>query len=89
MPGLIISLILIGLITGALARVLVPGKQDPSIPAPIPLGVTGSFVGGFLGYLSFHCHSPDGFFKPSGIIGAISVLLLWTRFSSSRRTLFG
>ena len=93
MLGLIISLIVIGLIAGALARLLVPGKQDLSIPATIVLGIIGSFVGGFLGYLIFHHHSQNGFFQPSGIIGsvvgAIIVLLLWTKFGSGRRTLRG
>jgi uncharacterized membrane protein YeaQ/YmgE (transglycosylase-associated protein family) len=91
MLGLIISLIIIGLIAGALARLLVPGKQEMSIPMTILLGIIGSFVGGFLGYLFFHKDSQNGFFQPSGIIGsvigAVIVLLLWTRFGGRRRTL--
>jgi uncharacterized membrane protein YeaQ/YmgE (transglycosylase-associated protein family) len=55
-----------------------------SIPMTIVIGVIGSFVGGFLGYLIFHKDSQNGFFQPSGIIGsvigAIIALLLWTRF---------
>jgi uncharacterized membrane protein YeaQ/YmgE (transglycosylase-associated protein family) len=93
MIGLIISLIVIGLIAGALARLIVPGKQDMSIPMTILIGIVGSFVGGFIGYLIFHKDSQDGFFQPSGIIGsvigAIIVLLLWTRFGSGRRTVRG
>jgi uncharacterized membrane protein YeaQ/YmgE (transglycosylase-associated protein family) len=83
MLGLIISLIIIGLIAGAVARLLVPGKQDLSIPVTILIGIIGSFVGGFLGYLIFHHDSQNGFFQPSGIvgsiIGAIIVLLIWLR----------
>jgi uncharacterized membrane protein YeaQ/YmgE (transglycosylase-associated protein family) len=85
MLGLIIGIIIIGLIAGALARLLVPGKQHMSILATIVIGIVGSFLGGFLGYLLFHKDSQDGFLQPAGIIGsvigAIIVLLLWTRFS--------
>lgn len=92
MLGLIISLIVIGLIAGAVARLLVPGKQDLSIAATILLGIVGSFVGGFLGYLLFHKDSQGGFFQTAGIIGSIIgsviVLLLWLRFGDrSRRSI--
>ncbi len=89
MLGLIISLIVIGLIAGALARLLVPGKQDLSIPATIVLGIVGSFVGGFLGYLLFHKDGNDGFLQPAGIIGSVIgsviVLLLWIKFGGRSR----
>ena len=53
MLGLIISIIVVGLIAGAVARLVVPGHQNLSIPMTILLGIIGSFVGGFLGYLLF------------------------------------
>lgn len=85
MLGLIVSILVIGLIAGALARLIVPGRQDLSIPMTIVLGIVGSFLGGFVGYLLFHEDSQDGFLQPSGIlgsvVGAVVVLLLWLKLS--------
>jgi uncharacterized membrane protein YeaQ/YmgE (transglycosylase-associated protein family) len=90
MFGLIVSLVIVGLIAGAVARLVVPGKQNLSILATIGLGIVGSFVGGFLGYLLFRSDRADGFFQPSGIfgsiIGAIIVLLLWLKFGDRSRS---
>jgi uncharacterized membrane protein YeaQ/YmgE (transglycosylase-associated protein family) len=59
-----------------------------SILATIVLGVVGSFVGGFLGYLLFGRDAASGALQPAGIIGsvigAIIVLLIWTRVRSGR-----
>ncbi|VEG56589.1 Transglycosylase associated protein [Mycolicibacterium aurum] len=88
MIGLILSIIVIGLIAGALARLLVPGKQNLSIPMTIALGIVGSFVGGFLGYLIFHKDASQGFLQPAGIIGsvigAVIVLVIWLRVGGRR-----
>ena len=88
MLGLILSIIVVGLIAGALARLLVPGRQDLSIAMTILLGIVGSFVGGFLGHLIFGRDSGSGFLQPAGIIGsvigAVIVLLIWTRVAGRR-----
>ena len=90
MLGLIISLIIVGLIAGALARLLVPGRDHLGIGGTILLGIVGSFIGGFLGYLIFHKDKDEGFFQPSGligsVIGAIIALLIYRRVSGRGRS---
>ena len=77
----IISFIVIGLIAGAIARLLVPGKDALGIGATIVLGMVGSLIGGFLGYLLFHHDKDNGLFQTSGllgsIIGAVIALLIY------------
>jgi uncharacterized membrane protein YeaQ/YmgE (transglycosylase-associated protein family) len=92
--GLIITLLIVGLIAGALARLLVPGPDPIGIAGTIVVGVVGSFVGGFLGYALFHKDSSQGALQPSGIIGsvigAIIVLLVYRAVSGrSGRTRHG
>jgi uncharacterized membrane protein YeaQ/YmgE (transglycosylase-associated protein family) len=91
MLSLIVWLAVIGLIAGALARLLVPGRQNIGILATIVVGIVGSFVGGFLGYVLFHHDAQNGAIQPSGIvgsvIGAVIVLLLVTRVGGRRHVL--
>ena len=84
MVTFIIVLIIIGLIAGAVARLLVPGRDPIGILGTIVLGIVGSFVGGCLQnliqYHNLNIHS----FHPVGIIGsiigAIVVLILLRLF---------
>jgi uncharacterized membrane protein YeaQ/YmgE (transglycosylase-associated protein family) len=89
MFGLIITLLIVGLIAGALARLLVPGRDRIGIGGTILIGIIGSFVGGFIGYALFHHDADEGALQPSGIIGsvvgAIIVLLVYRRFSGNKR----
>ena len=48
MVGFIISLIITGLIVGALGRLAVPGPNPMSIGATIAVGIAGSLVAGLL-----------------------------------------
>jgi uncharacterized membrane protein YeaQ/YmgE (transglycosylase-associated protein family) len=90
MIGFIIGLIIVGLIAGALARLLVPGRDPMGIGATIVLGIVGSFVGGFLADLLFRSDTEDRGFGPAGIIGsiigAVIVLLIYNAVTHRKRS---
>ena len=80
----LISLILGGLVIGALARLALPGPDPLSIPATILLGIGGSLVGGLIFGLLFG----NGLGFLGALIGAI--LLLWAyRHFVQKRPLTG
>ncbi len=84
MVTFIIVLIIIGLIAGAVARLLVPGRDPIGILGTIVLGIVGSFVGGFLqNLIQYHNVSIHSFHLVGiigSIIGAIVVLILLRLF---------
>ena len=87
MLGFIVYLIVIGLVAGFIARALVPGRDAMSVPSTILLGIVGSFIGGFLGYVLTHHDATDGAFQASGIIGSIVgsvIALLVYRMANGR-----
>lgn len=71
MLGFIISMLIIGAIAGFIARAIVPGPDPMGVGKTIVLGIVGSFIGGFIGYLLFNKDSNEGALQASGIIGAI------------------
>jgi uncharacterized membrane protein YeaQ/YmgE (transglycosylase-associated protein family) len=46
--GLIISAIVVGLIIGALGRLVVPGRQDLSIWVTIAIGIVAALIGSLI-----------------------------------------
>ena len=77
----IIWMLIIGLIVGALARLILPGRDPMGWLATALLGIAGSFVGGFLGRAIF---GVGGGILNSGfllsVVGAVLLLLLWRKF---------
>ena len=78
----IISWIFLGLIAGALAKFLVPGKDPGGFIVTILIGIVGAIVGGFLG--SFIGLGRVESFDLGGIVvatlGAIILLVLYRLF---------
>ena len=79
--------LIIGLIAGALARLIMPGRDPMGIIATILLGIVGSIVGGLVSWAIWG--TQDGRIHASGLIlsilGAILVLWIW-RMVRSRST---
>jgi uncharacterized membrane protein YeaQ/YmgE (transglycosylase-associated protein family) len=71
MVGFIITLLIVGFIVGAIARLLMPGRDPLGILGTIALGVAGSFVGGFLANLVEHHSISVHGLHPAGLIGSV------------------
>jgi uncharacterized membrane protein YeaQ/YmgE (transglycosylase-associated protein family) len=88
MVAFIVVLLVVGFIVGAIARLLMPGRDPLGIFGTIVLGIAGSFVGGFLQNLvEYHSLSVHRF-HPVGLIGSIIgawVLLLLLRLTGLER----
>ncbi len=82
----IIGMLVIGLIVGALAKLLMPGNDPGGIIVTMLLGVAGSFVAGYIGRAAgwYGDGDPVGFI--AAVVGAIILLLLYRLAFRGRRT---
>lgn len=82
--GLLWTLV-IGLVVGALAKLIMPGKDPGGIIITILLGIAGAFLAKFLGQaLGIYAEG-----ETAGFIGALvgAVILLWIyRMMKGRKT---
>ena len=85
----ILGWIVLGLIAGAIAKAIMPGKDPGGLIITIILGIVGALLGGFLASALFDVNPNDGFFDIStwlsAIIGALIVLAIY-RAVAGRRT---
>jgi uncharacterized membrane protein YeaQ/YmgE (transglycosylase-associated protein family) len=81
----VLGWIIFGLIVGAIAKLVMPGRDPGGIIVTMLLGIAGAVVGGFLGRTL-------GWYGPGDAAGFLmsflgAVLLLWVyRMMVSRRT---
>jgi uncharacterized membrane protein YeaQ/YmgE (transglycosylase-associated protein family) len=75
-----IAYLILGLIAGAIARLILPGRQGGGIIATLILGVIGAALGGWLGGAIFGV-GVNSFFSLStwlcAIGGSLIVLIIW------------
>ncbi len=64
----ILWMLIIGLVAGALAKLIMPGKDPGGILVTMALGVAGSFLAGFVGKLAGWYRTPG---SSAGLIASI------------------
>lgn len=75
-----LAFLLLGLIAGAIAKAILPGRQGGGLLLTLLLGVVGAFLGGWIGSLLFGGGLGDFFDLRTwllSILGAIIVLLIF------------
>jgi uncharacterized membrane protein YeaQ/YmgE (transglycosylase-associated protein family) len=86
----IISAVIVGLIIGALARLIMPGKQNIGVIMTIVLGVLGSLIGTWLCYNLFGYQNEGGGWEVIpflvGIIVAIVLIAIYVGITGRRGT---
>lgn len=79
----VIGWIILGLVAGALARFVVPGKDPMGWWGTLLLGLAGALLGGFLADLLFDDQSVGLF---GSVIGAVLVLLAYNAWARKEQT---
>lgn len=73
----ILAWILFGLIVGALAKLVMPGRDPGGIVVTILLGIAGALLGGFLGRALGFYGPGEGAGWLMAILGAIILLVIY------------
>jgi len=77
----IIAWIVLGLGSGLLANMLIPGRRSQGLVVTCVIGILGALAGGWLATKLFHIHSLQGFFNLStwitAVVGAAILLLAY------------
>jgi uncharacterized membrane protein YeaQ/YmgE (transglycosylase-associated protein family) len=84
----ILGWIVLGLVAGAIAKLILPGRQGGGWIITIILGIVGAILGGFLGNLLFNVELGTFFDLRTwvlAIVGAIIVLLIYGLATRGRR----
>jgi uncharacterized membrane protein YeaQ/YmgE (transglycosylase-associated protein family) len=82
----IIAWIILGLASGLLANLLIPGRRSQGLVLTCVIGIVGALGGGWAATKIFHIHSLNGFFHLStwitAVVGAAILLLIYHLITS-------
>jgi uncharacterized membrane protein YeaQ/YmgE (transglycosylase-associated protein family) len=80
----IILTLIVGIIVGAIAKLLMPGKDPGGAILTMLLGVAGSFIAGFLGHSLGWYEVGEGPGIIASVIGAVILLAIYRAFAGRR-----
>lgn len=79
--------IIIGFVAGVIAKLITPGRNEPSgFILTTLLGIVGAFVATYLGQALGWYRPNEGAGFIGAIVGAVIVLLIWGMVTSRRST---
>jgi uncharacterized membrane protein YeaQ/YmgE (transglycosylase-associated protein family) len=78
--------LIIGLVVGAIAKLIMPGRDPGGIIVTMLIGVAGAFLAGFLGHQLGWYNQGEGAGFIASIIGALLLLFLYRMFTGRRGT---
>ena len=81
----ILTTLIVGLIVGALAKLVMPGKDPGGFIITILLGVAGAFVAGWLGHAFGWYSAGEGPGIIMSVIGAVVLLAIYRAVIGRRR----
>jgi len=76
---------IIGLVVGAVAKLLMPGRDPGGIWITMLIGIIGAFVAGFIGRAVGWYQPGQGAGLIASTLGALLLLWLYRRFSAGGR----
>ena len=78
----VLGWIVFGLIVGAIAKLVMPGRDAGGVLVTMVLGIAGALVGGFIGRLLgwYQPGEPAGFIMAT--LGAVLLLFVYRRFTA-------
>jgi len=77
--------LIVGLVVGALAKLIMPGKDPGGIIVTMLLGVAGAFLGGWIGHALGWYQANEGAGFIVSIIGALVLLGIYRLVIGRRR----
>jgi uncharacterized membrane protein YeaQ/YmgE (transglycosylase-associated protein family) len=77
--------LVVGLVVGALAKLIVPGRDPGGVIITILLGIAGAFLGGWIGHAAGWYQAGEGPGIIMSVVGSVILLAIYRAIVGRRR----